>query len=57
MFEFTPPGGPTQTMTGTSSKPNVQGDRVTCGFDTTQTFPFGTLHLFGTATGFFTLAS
>jgi hypothetical protein len=56
-FEFTPPGGPTQTMTDTSSKPNVHGDLVTCSFDTTQTFPFGTLHLFGSATGFFTPAS
>jgi hypothetical protein len=56
-FEFTPPGGPTETMTDTSSKPNVHGDLVTCSFDTTQTFPFGTLHLFGSATGFFTPAS
>jgi hypothetical protein len=56
-FEFTPPGGPTQTMTDTASKPNVHGDLVTCSFDTTQTFPFGTVHLFGSATGFFTPAS
>ena len=56
-FEFTPPGGPTQTMTDTSSKHNVHGDLVTCTFDTTQTFPFGTVHLFGSATGFFTPAS
>jgi hypothetical protein len=56
-FEFTPPGGPTETMTDTSSKPNVHGDLVTCSFDTTQSFPFGTLHLFGSATGFFTPAS
>jgi hypothetical protein len=56
-FEFTPPGGPTESMTDTASKPNVHGDLVTCSIDTTQTFPFGTLHLFGTATGFFTPAS
>jgi hypothetical protein len=56
-FEFTPPGGPTETMTDTSSKHNVHGDLVTCSFDTTQTFPFGTIHVFGSATGFFTPAS
>jgi hypothetical protein len=56
-FEFTPPGGPTETETDTASKPNVHGDLVTCSFDVTQSFPFGTLHLFGTATGFFTPAS
>jgi hypothetical protein len=56
-FEFTPPGGPTQTMTDTASKPNVHGDLVTCSFDTTQAFPFGTVHLFGSTTGFFTPAS
>jgi hypothetical protein len=56
-FEFTPPGGPTQTETETASKPHVHGDLVTCSFDVTQVFPFGTLHLFGTATGFFTPAS
>jgi hypothetical protein len=56
-FEFTPPGGPTETMTDTASKPNVHGDLVTCSFDVTQTFPFGTVHVFGTATGFFTPAS
>jgi hypothetical protein len=56
-FEFTPPGGPTQTETDTSSKPNIHGDLVTCRFDVTQSFPFGTVHLFGTATGFFTPAS
>jgi hypothetical protein len=56
-FEFTPPGGPTQTETDTASKHNVHGDLVTCSVDTTQTFPFGTVHVFGTATGFFTPAS
>jgi hypothetical protein len=56
-FEFTPTGGTTETETDTSSKPNVHGDLVTCSFDVTQSFPFGTLHLFGTATGFFTPAS
>jgi hypothetical protein len=56
-FEFTPPGGPTESETDTSSKHNVHGDLVTCSIDTTQAFPFGTVHLFGTATGFFTPAS
>ena len=57
-FEFTLPGEPTQSETDTSSKPNVHGDLVTCSFDVTQTFPEGgTVHLFGTATGFFTPAS
>ena len=56
-FEFTPPGGPPQSETDTSSKHNVHGDLVTCSFDVTQTFPEGTFHLFGSATGFFTPAS
>jgi hypothetical protein len=56
-FEFTPPGGPTETETETVSKAHIHGDLVTCSFDVTQSFPFGTLHLFGTATGFFTPAS
>ena len=56
-FEFTPTGGTTQTETDNASKPNVHGDLVTCSVDVTQTLPFGTIHLFGTATGFFTSAS
>jgi len=56
-FEFTPTGGMTETMIDTSTKPNVHGDLVTCSFDVTDSFPDGTLHLFGTATGFFTPAS
>lgn len=56
-FEFTPTGGTTETVTDTSSKPNVHGDLVICSFDVIQSFPEGTLHLFGTATGFFTPAS
>ena len=56
-FEFTPTSGATESETDTSSKPNVHGDLVTCSFDVTQSFPEGTLHLFGTATGFFTPAS
>jgi hypothetical protein len=56
-FEFTPTGGQTQTTTSTSTKANAHGDLVTCTFDTTQTNPFGTLHLFGSATGFFTPAA
>jgi hypothetical protein len=55
--EFTPPGGPTMSETETVSKPHVHGDLVTCSFDVTQTGPFGTFRLFGTATGFFTPAS
>ena len=56
-FEFTPPGGPTETETDTASKRNVHGDLVTCSFDVTQSFPEGTSRFFGTATGFFTPAS
>jgi hypothetical protein len=56
-FEFTPPGGPTQIDTNTSSKNNVHGDLVTCSLDTTQTSPDGTLRVVGTVTGFFTPAS
>jgi hypothetical protein len=56
-FEFTPPGGTTETETETVSKPHIHGDLVTCSFDVTQSLPFGTIHLFGTATGFFTPAS
>ena len=56
-FEFTPTGGMTETESNTFSKPNVHGDLVTCSFDVTQSFPEGTSHFFGTATGFFTPAS
>ena len=57
-FEFTPTGGETMSETNTGSKGNVHGDLVTCSFDVTQTFPEGgTIHFFGTATGFFTPAS
>jgi hypothetical protein len=56
-FEVTPTGGTTQTETNASSKPHVHGDLVTCGFDVTQSLPFGTLRLVGTATGFLTPAS
>ena len=56
-FEFTPTGGMTETVIDTSTKPNVHGDLVTCSFDVTESLPDGTLHLFGTATGFFTPAS
>jgi hypothetical protein len=57
-FQFTLPGEPTQTETTARSKGNVHGDLVTCRFDVTQTFPEGgTIHFFGTATGFFTPAS
>jgi hypothetical protein len=56
-FEFTPTGAPTQTQTDIRSKPNLHGDLVTCSFDVTETFPDGTFHLFGTATGVLTPAS
>jgi hypothetical protein len=56
-FQFTPPGGPTETFTDTASKHNVHGDLVTCSLDATQTSPEGTFRVFGTATGFFTPAS
>jgi hypothetical protein len=57
-FQFTLPGEPTQSETTARSKGNVHGDLVTCSFDVTQTFPEGgTVHFFGTATGFFTPAS
>lgn len=55
-LEVTPTGGATETETTASSKPHVHGDLVTCGFDVTQSLPFGTARLFGTATGFFTPA-
>jgi hypothetical protein len=55
--EFTPTGGTTQIETTTASKPNVHGDLVSCSFDLTTDVPGGTLHFFGTATGFFTPAS
>jgi hypothetical protein len=56
-FEFTPPGGPTESEPFTAAKNNVHGDLVTCSFDFTVVFPEGTFHAFGTATGFFTPAS
>jgi ABC-type glycerol-3-phosphate transport system substrate-binding protein len=57
-FEFTPVGGPTETMTDTSAKANQHGDLVTCSFDVTQVIPdVGTFHFFGSATGVFTSAS
>jgi hypothetical protein len=55
-FEFTPTAGTTETERNTSAKRNVHGDLVTCSFDVTQSFPEGTSHFFGTATGFFTPA-
>jgi hypothetical protein len=56
-FEVTPTGGETMSETAAGSKHNPHGDLVTCSFDVTQTFPDGTFHFFGTATGFFTPAS
>jgi len=37
--------------TNTSSRPHVHSDLVTCGFDVTESLPFGTIRLCGTATG------
>jgi hypothetical protein len=56
-FEFTPTGGETMSEMAARSKGNVHGDLVTCSFNVTQTFPEGTFHFFGSATGFFTPAS
>jgi hypothetical protein len=56
-FQFTPPGGPTQTETFHSAKHNPHGALVTCSFDFSQITPGGIFRLFGTATGFFTPAS
>jgi hypothetical protein len=56
-FEFTPTGGITETESDTSTKRHVHGDLVTCSIDDTRSLPLGTLHLFGTVTGFFTPAS
>ena len=56
-FSFTPPGGPTESETDTSSKRNVHGNLTTCSIDFTQETPEGTFSLSGTATGFFTPAS
>jgi hypothetical protein len=53
-FQFTPTGGEPMSRTAVRSKHNVHGDLVTCSFDFTQTFPEGTLRIFGTATGYFT---
>jgi hypothetical protein len=52
-FEFTPPGGPTETQTLTRAKANPQGE-VTCRLDASETSPEGTFRVSGTATGFFT---
>jgi hypothetical protein len=56
-FQFTPPGGPTQTETAARYKHNPHGELVTCSFDVTQTAPEGTFRVFGAATGFFTPAA
>jgi hypothetical protein len=56
-FEFTPTGGQTQSETDTSSHHHRHRALVTCSIDFTQANPFGTMHLVGTVTGFFTPAS
>ena len=56
-FEFTPPGGPTESETITASKHTVHGDLVTCSLDASETGPEGSARVFGTATGVFTPAS
>jgi hypothetical protein len=55
-FEFTPTGGQTQSDTDTSSHHHTHRGLVTCSINFTQTNPFGTMHLVGTVTGFFTPA-
>ena len=56
-FQFTPPGGPTETETFARSKHNPHGELVTCSFDVSEPSPEGVFRLFGTATGFFTPAA
>jgi hypothetical protein len=56
-FSFTPPGGPTESETDTSAKPNVHGNLTTCTIAFSQETPEGTFSLDGTVTGFFTPAS
>ena len=55
-FEFTPTGGQTESDTDTSSHHHTHRGLVTCSIDFTQSNPFGTMHLVGTVTGFFTPA-
>jgi hypothetical protein len=55
---FTPTGGPAGTPdSGINQKPKLHGDYITCTFDTIQTFPNGTLHLYGTVIGVLTPSS
>ena len=51
---FTPTGGAPQTDVVVYEKAHLHDDLVTCTFDTTQSVPGGTLHVVGSATGFFT---
>ncbi len=56
-FEFTPPGGTTETGTDTASKRHPpRRILVTCSFDFTQSSDEGTFRAVGTVTGFFTPA-
>lgn len=55
-FEFTPTGGPTESETDTSAHHHAHRNLVTCDIDFTQANPFGTIHLVGSVTGFFTPA-
>ena len=55
-FQFTLPGGPTQTETLTRAKANPQGE-VICSLDASETSPEAIFRVFGTVTGFFTPAS
>jgi hypothetical protein len=55
-FEFTPTGGQTDSQTDTSSHHHTHRHLVTCSIDFTQQNAFGTMHLVGTVTGFFTPA-
>ena len=56
-FQFTPPGGPTETDSFARSKHNLHGDLVTCSFDFSETAPEGTFRAFGTVVGTLTPAS
>jgi hypothetical protein len=56
-FEFTPTGGQTESDLDTSAHHHTHRALVTCSINFTQQNPFGTMHLIGTVTGFFTPAS
>jgi hypothetical protein len=55
-FEFTPTGGQMESDLDTSAHHHTHRGLVTCNINFTQSNPFGTMHLFGMVTGFFTPA-